>query len=405
VRETATDNDGTSTTLAPPTDRVFIPVGVHDQGLGPGDASQQGRFNFSTASTCEAPTSPPTLADNNLHLYDAHAITSIVNESQCIHVAKPLNPCGISTVAVYSPSFNPAAIAQNYVADNGGFFQPMSYTLAPGATAVHVISEQMLGVCPSYHLVIGSESPFARSRPAISGDPIEGRPLTTSNGDWSGSPSFAYEWRRCDAQGGGCTAIPGAGAATYTPTADDVGRRLRTRVTATQGQSASSDSEPTGVIAAAPPQPEGGGTPGSGTPGSGAPGGGVTNDPPLDRTAPKGTIRLGSSDLAKAVKSGRVPATVTCDEPCQAVVQFRVTRKLAKALGMGRKTVIATAKGNAAAGRRTTLRGKLARKARRALRRRKSLKLSLAGSFTDAAGNKATQTRKGTLKRPRPRRR
>jgi hypothetical protein len=397
VRETATDVTGTSTTLAPPTDRVFVPIDVHDQGLGPGDASQQGRLSFGTASTCEAPKSPPALVDNNLHLYDAYPLTSIVNEPQCIHVAKPLNPCGLSNIAVYSPSFNPAAITQNYVADNGGFNLAMSYTLAPGATAVNVIAEEMLGSCPNYHVVIGSDAPFAQSRPAISGDPTEGQQLTTSNGAWSGTPSFAYEWRRCDAQGAACAAIPGAGAATYTPTADDVGRRLRTRVTATQGGSASSDSEPTAVIAAAPPtQPGAPGAPGApGGQGNGGP------DTPLDRTAPKGTIRLGSSDLARAVKTGRVPVTVNCDEACSAVVQVRVTRKLAKALGMGRKTVIATAKGNAAAGRRTTLRGKLARKARRALRRRKSLKLSLAASFTDAAGNKATQNRKGTLKRRR----
>ena len=120
-----------------------------------------------------------------------------------------------------------------------------------------------------------------------------------------------------------------------------------------------------------------------------------------DRTAPRGTIRLGSRNLAKIVKSGRVPVRVTCDEACSAVVQVRVTRKLAKALGLRRKTVIAKAKGSVTAGTRKTLRGKLTRKARRAIRRRKSLKLSLAATFTDAAGNRAKQTRKGTLKRPR----
>ena len=126
--------------------------------------------------------------------------------------------------------------------------------------------------------------------------------------------------------------------------------------------------------------------------------------PPLDRTAPKGTIRLGSRNLAKIVKSGRVPVRVTCDEACSATVQVRVTRKLAKALGLRRKTVIAKAKGSVTAGGRKTLRAKLAPRARRAMRRRNSLKLRLAGTFTDAAGNRAGLTRKGTLKRPSRRR-
>jgi hypothetical protein len=374
VRETATDGGGTSTTLAPPTDRVFIPIDVHDQGLGPGDSSQQGRFSFSTASTCEAPTPPPGLADNNLHLYDAYTLTSIVNEPQCVHVGKPLNPCGISTVAVYSPSFNPSAITENYVADNGGFFGPMSYTLAPGATAVHVIAEQMLGVCASYHLVIGSEAPFASARPQIGDAPTEGVPVTTSNGSWSGSPAFAYSWRRCDSAGGNCMPIDGGAGASYTPTAADVGRRLLVRVTATQGQSASADSQPSAIVAAAPP-------------------GGAD-----DRTAPHATVRLGRTTLQKVVKRGFIPVSVSCDEPSAITARANVSRKLRKALG---SRTIATGKGNCRPGGRTTVKAKLKRKARKGLRRRKALRLTLNATATDAAGNAGQATRKATLKRKR----
>ena len=95
---------------------------------------------------------------------------------------------------------------------------------------------------------------------------------------------------------------------------------------------------------------------------------------------------------------------MTCDEACSAAVQVRVTRKLAKALGLRRKTVIAKARGSVTAGRRKTLRTKLTAKARRALRRRKSLKLSLAATFTDTAGNRARKARKGALKLPAKRR-
>ena len=373
VRETATDNDGTSTTLASPTDRVFIPIEIHDQGLGPGDPSQQGRFNLGTASSCEGPKSPPSLADNNLHLYDAYALTSIVNEPQCMHVAKPLNPCGISTLAVYSPSFNPAAITQNYVADNGGFFQPFSYTLPAGATAVHVIAEQMLNVCPSYHMVIGSEAPFATARPQVGDAPTEGATVITSNGSWSGSPAFAYSWQRCDAAGGNCVPIGGATGASYTPAAADVGQRLLSRVTATQNQSASADSQPSAVVAAAPA-------------GAG------------DRTAPKATVRLARTTLQKVVKRGFIPVNVTCDEASALTVRADVSRKLRKSLG---SQTIATGKANCRPGRRATLKAKLKRKARKGLRRRKSLGFTLKATATDAAGNAGKATRKAKLKRKR----
>jgi hypothetical protein len=277
-------------------------------------------------------------------------------------------------VVLYSPTFDPADLTTNYVADDAGF-KALSATLAPGASAQAVIFDDgMFHMCGDYGLMIGSDAPFATGRPELAGGSTAGTPVTTTTGIWNGAPAFAYSWQRCGASGGGCVPIGGATGPAYTPTGDDVGSTLRARVTATRaGRSASSDSEPTGVIAA-------------------------------DRTAPRGTIRLGSRNLAKIVKSGRIPVRVTCDEECSAVVQVRVTRKLAKALGLRRKTVIAKAKGSVAAGARKTLRGRLAARARRAMRRRNSLKLTLAATFTDPAGNTAKRSRKGTLKRPTRRR-
>ena len=277
-------------------------------------------------------------------------------------------------LVLYSPTFVPANLSSNYAADDAGR-GALSATLAPGTSAQLVVFDDgVFHMCTNYGLMIGADAPFATGRPELGGSPTAGTPVTTTNGTWNGAPAFAYSWRRCDAGGGGCIPIGGANGPAYTPTGGDVGSTLRARVTATRaGRSASSDSAPTGVIAAAP----------------------------LDRTRPRGTIRLGSRNLAKIVKSGRVPVRVTCNETCSAAVQVRVTRKLAKALGLRRKTVIAKAKGPVTAGARKTLRGKLTAKARRAIRRRNSLKLSLAATFTDAAGNRAKQTRKGTLKRPR----
>src|SRR5829696_2724572 len=70
VRESATDSDGTSTSLSQPTSAVFIPVQVHTgQALGPGDASQSGRFAFvSPAASCGAAKPTPSIVGMDLHL-------------------------------------------------------------------------------------------------------------------------------------------------------------------------------------------------------------------------------------------------------------------------------------------------------------------------------------------------
>jgi hypothetical protein len=384
VDESATENGLTSTvdgrtTITP----VFIPAMAHEsQSLVAGDPAASGHLVLTfPPSSCAAPKPTPAPSGNEIHFYDTFSVTSLINEPACIWVAQIPRASGgfcSATLFLYSPNFDPANLTSNYVADDSGF-GALSAMLPAGASTLAVIHDDgTFHMCSDYGLMIGSDAPFATGRPQLGGGTTTGTPVTTTNGAWNGAPAFAYSWRRCDASGSGCVPIAGATASAYTPTGDDLGSTLRSRVTATRaGRSASSDSEPTGVIAAGP----------------------------LDRTAPRGTIRLGSRNLAKIVKSGRVPVTVTCDEACTAAVQVRVTRKLAKALGLRRKTVIAKAKGSVTAGRRKTLRGKLAARARRAMRRRNSLKLTLAGTFTDAAGNKATQARKGSLKRPARRRR
>jgi hypothetical protein len=384
VDESATEGGLTSTVNGRPTTTpVFIPAVIHEgQSLVAGDPAVSGHLAVTAPrSSCAAPKSAPTTSGNEIRFYDVFAVRSLINEAACVWVAHIPRAsggfCFSSGLALYSPTLDPADLRTNYVADDA-LFGALSATLAPGASAQAVIFDDgTFHMCADYGLMIGSDAPFATGRPELAGGSTVGSPVTTTKGTWDGAPAFAYSWRRCDASGGGCVPIGGAAGPAYTPSGDDVGSTLRARVTATRaGRSASSDSEPTGVIAAAP----------------------------LDRIAPKGTIRLGSKNLAKIVKSGRIPVRVTCNEACSAVVQVRVTRKLAKALGLRRKTVVAKARGSVTAGARKTLRGKLAPRARRAMRRRNSLKLTLAATFTDAAGNKAKQARKGTLKRPARRR-
>lgn len=96
-------------------------------------------------------------------------------------------------------------------------------------------------------------APVNTSLPTITGTPQVGQSLTAAEGTWSNSPtSFAYEWLRCNGGGNACASVANGTQKTYTPVANDAGRTIRVRVTATNADgSASAQSDYTGVVAAA----------------------------------------------------------------------------------------------------------------------------------------------------------
>ena len=104
-------------------------------------------------------------------------------------------------------------------------------------------------------------TPANLAPPTISGTPQEAQTLVATTGSWGGTQpiTFAYQWLRCDRNGGSCAAIANATGQAYTLTSAEIGQTVRVRVTARNSVGArSSTSVPSAVITrAAPPGPEG----------------------------------------------------------------------------------------------------------------------------------------------------
>jgi hypothetical protein len=95
-------------------------------------------------------------------------------------------------------------------------------------------------------------APTNSAAPTISGTPQVGQTLTANPGTWNSSttPSYAYQWQRCDTAGNNCQSISGASSQTYTVQSADVNSTLRVVVTATNSSgSGSATSAQTAVVA------------------------------------------------------------------------------------------------------------------------------------------------------------
>ncbi|MFM9019245.1 MAG: hypothetical protein ACKORG_07360 [Actinomycetota bacterium] len=89
--------------------------------------------------------------------------------------------------------------------------------------------------------VLTGTVPVSTRAPEASGKVKPGLAITVDNGQWNYAPTaYTHAWQRCNGTDGAtCTDIPGATSASYSVTADDVGRGLRARVVATNLNGAS----------------------------------------------------------------------------------------------------------------------------------------------------------------------
>ncbi|HEX8742497.1 MAG TPA: hypothetical protein VF712_05140 [Thermoleophilaceae bacterium] len=147
---------------------------------------------------------------------------------------------------------------------------------------------------PNPSTSVGAVVPAPVDDPTIGGEPKQGETLTATPGAWTGTQPFdqAYQWKRCDATGASCVAIPGATGSSYQLTPADVGFTIVVTVTTTNGGgSASSTSDQTRQVAgqdvpAEPKPPVNDGSPVvSGDP---KPGSTLTADPGHWTPAPSG---------------------------------------------------------------------------------------------------------------------
>jgi hypothetical protein len=94
-------------------------------------------------------------------------------------------------------------------------------------------------------------APGNTSPPTITGTAAKGQTLVAGTGTWSGTTpiGFTFTWERCDSAGANCSPISGATNTTYVLVSDDVGKRLRVLVTASNSDgSASALSDATAVV-------------------------------------------------------------------------------------------------------------------------------------------------------------
>ena len=143
----------------------------------------------------------------------AFAPSDVIATVQCSLDGAPLGPCTTATAANYSGL------------RVGTHSFTVQATDAAGRTAA-----------ASYGWTVGV-APFNQASPRISGRAVQGRTLTSTTGNFIGtpSPSYSYQWQRCNTSGASCASITGATGARYTLVAADIKHRLRVIATARNG--------------------------------------------------------------------------------------------------------------------------------------------------------------------------
>ena len=150
----------------------------------------------------------------------------------------------------------PGAIPQNYDCGHDDYFNPAPAPDSYLATHWNTYDSAFLAPCGEIAPACGGgrlwvpEPPAATSAPSVAGSNRRGATLTVRVGAWTNSPtSYGYQWQRLVRAG--WANIDGSTGSSYIVTSEDLGRRLRVSVIATNPDgTASAASGPTAPIGA-----------------------------------------------------------------------------------------------------------------------------------------------------------
>jgi len=177
---------------------------------------------------------------------------------------------------------------------------------------------------------VAGRAPVNVVPPVLGGEPVEGEELTSSAGDWDGTAPLttSIRWQRCDADGTGCTDIPGATGTTYRLVAADAGHVVRSMATASNVVGdASEPSRPSAAVRAKPAPPE------APAPKAEAPA--PTPDPVVDpKPTPEPSSTPAPAPVATASDLGDVPGSLVNETSCQQMVGGSVFKRV-KLRGIG----------------------------------------------------------------------
>src|SRR5919204_521248 len=135
---------------------------------------------------------------------------------------------------------------------------PVSMAITTPVSEPLVFGSREDGDPPVLVVETATTPPADTTPPSISGQPMVGKTLTASPGDWTGTDpiSVAYQWQRCDSGGANCSAISGATGSSFVVPAGDLGATLRVAVTATNSAGSATASSPATPPVTAPVVPD-----------------------------------------------------------------------------------------------------------------------------------------------------
>jgi glucose/arabinose dehydrogenase len=209
-------------------------------------------FSGISSGTFNAPDHDyPSFLELQLTATDAGGLTSTTSvqlQPKTVNLTFASVPSGLSVTVESSSAVTPfvrtvIVNSSNSVSASspqtlGGSTYQFSSWSDGGAATHNITAPSAAATYTTTYVKQAAVAPTNTALPSVTGAPLRvGRVVSTTNGTWSGTTpmTFGYEWLRCDSNGNNCVAISGAAASSYTLQSADVGTRIRSRVTATNG--------------------------------------------------------------------------------------------------------------------------------------------------------------------------